>query len=240
MSEAVPFRIFRGFNDESLAWAARSTFRLDRRSAPHFRGDPLAERIIGELAERRAISVKEALESFEAFSRMRRRLRAPQMADLCCGHGLAGLLFAAVERTVEEVVLYDLRRPPKADLMVEAVVAAAPWVAPKVRWLEAEVERAAEHLAPGTSIIAVHACGAFTDRVLEAAVAVGGDVAVMPCCHGQAKMKVPRPIVDALGSELALDVHRTYWLERRGYRTDWSAIPEAITPKNRILIGLRR
>lgn len=238
MTEPVPFRIFRGFNEDRLRWAARSTFRVDRKSAPSFRGDPLAERIVAALAERRAINVKELLESFEAFGRIRRRLRAPRMADLCCGHGLTGLLFAAIEREVEEVVLMDREKPPKADLIVEAICEAAPWAAPKVRWVEADVKDAAAHLGPETSVVAVHACGVRTDRALEAAVSVGGRVAVVPCCYQQTAKRAPRALKEGLGAELATDVHRTYWLEERGWKVEWSAIPEAITPKNRVLIGI--
>ncbi len=200
----------------------------------------MVERIVASLAAREAISVKETLESFEAFSRMRRRMRAPRMADLCCGHGLTGLLFAASEREVKEVILLDRAKPPKADLIVEAVVEAAPWVEEKVRWIEDDVSRAAEHLEPDTSIIAVHACGVFTDRVIDAALAVGGNVAVMPCCYAQTAAAVPAALREALGAELATDVHRTYRLEAAGYRVEWAKIPAAITPKNRILVGLVR
>lgn len=240
MGETVPFKIFRGFNQDRLRWAARSTFRVDRKSAPSFRGDPMAERIVGALAERRAINVKELLESFETFGRIRRRIRAPRVADLCCGHGLTGLLFAAIERDVEEVVLMDRDAHPKAELMLDAIVEAAPWAAAKVRWIQADVKDAARHLSPGTSIVAVHACGVRTDRVLEAAVEVGGTVAVVPCCYKQTAKRAPRALRDALGAELATDVHRTYWLEARGYRVEWGAIPEAITPMNRVLFGLPR
>jgi hypothetical protein len=239
MESSVKFRVFRRFNEEALAWAARSKFRLDHKSAPYFTGERLAERIVWALAERRAISVKETLESFETFSRVRRRLRAPHMADVCCGHGLTGLLFAAAERQVEDVILFDQEKPSKADLIVEAVVEAAPWVASKVTWVEDDVSRAAKHLAPKTSVVAVHACGVRTDRALEAAAAVGGDVAVVPCCYAQTAPEAPLALREKLGNELATDIHRTYWLEARGYLTDWAEIPRAITPKNRIIVGMK-
>jgi hypothetical protein len=173
VDEDATFKIFRSFNEERLAWAARSTFRVDRKSAEAFRGDPLAERVVRAIADRRATNVKEVLESFETFARTRRRVRATKMADLCCGHGLTGLVFAAFERRVEEVVLLDREKPPKWELMLEAVCEAAPWTRDKVRWVEGPVERAAEHLAPGTSIVAVHACGVRTDRCIDAALAIG-------------------------------------------------------------------
>jgi len=234
----VPFRIFRSFNDPSMHWAARSRFRLDRESVGPFHGDPLADRIVDALAARHAINVKELLESFEAFARLRRRLRAREMADLCCGHGLTGLLFAAAERRVERVVLMDRVKPPAASRVVEAVCEAAPWARDKIHWVEDDAERAARHLAEGTSILGIHACGIRTDRVLEAAVAVRGNVAVMPCCYAQTAKRAPKAIRHVLGAELTTDVHRTYWLEERGWRVEWSAIPEAITPMNRIIIGL--
>lgn len=234
---AVPFKIFRSFNDDSLKWAARSGFQLDRGSAPVLTGDPLVERIVMALGDRRAIKVKEVLESFETFARVRRRVRAPQMADLCCGHGLTGLIFAAIERSVEEVTLLDHKPPARSRLVLEAVLEAAPWVEPKVRWVEGRVEDAARHLAPGTSVIGVHACGTRTDRVLDAAIALKSHVAVMPCCYKRTAQRAPRALKESLGAELATDVDRTYWLEKRGWRVEWSAIPEAITPMNRILVA---
>src|SRR5690606_5551186 len=133
----MSFRVFRAFDDPSLEWAASSRFRLDRKSVESFlRGDPVAVRVARALAGRRAINVKEVLESFETVARVRRRLRSARVADLCCGHGLAGLALAALDRDVEEVVLLDRKKPPKADLVLEAVCEAAPWVEGKVRWIE--------------------------------------------------------------------------------------------------------
>ena len=43
-----------------------------------------------------------------------------------------------------------------------------------------------------------------------------------------------------LGTRLAFDIDRTYRLEAAGYRVRWDAIPEEITPMNRVLIGTRR
>lgn len=237
MSQSVRFRTFRAFDDPSLQWAARSRFRLDRKSVDSFRGDPLAVRIARSLAERRAINIKEVLESFETVARVRRRLRARSIADLCCGHGLAGLAFAALDRSVEDVVLLDRKKPPKADLVLEAVCEAAPWIEGKVRWIEDKVSRAATHLAPETSVLAIHACGVRTDRAIEAAAQTNGHVAVVPCCYTRTARDAPVALREHLGAELTADIHRTYLLEARGYRVSWTAIPEAITPMNRVLIG---
>lgn len=238
-SPSAKFKIFRGFDTDELRWAARSTFRLDRKSAPSLVSrDPLVTRIVEELAERRAINIKEVLESFETFARIRRRVRAPIVADLCCGHGLTGLIFAAIERSVEQVVLLDYKKPPKADLVVEAVVAAAPWAADKIRWVEERIEDAHQHIDKGASIVAVHACGVRTDRAIDAAIALSaGSVALLPCCYKHTGRQAPRGLRDALGAELTTDIQRTYRLESAGWRVAWATIPEAITPMNRLLIG---
>ncbi|MFK7985070.1 MAG: methyltransferase [Sandaracinaceae bacterium] len=235
--EDASFKVFRYFNREEHRWAARSTFRVDNKSLDAFTGDPLVERIVAGIGARRATNIKEVCESFETWARTRRRVRAPHMADLCCGHGLTGLVFAAMERSVETVTLLDHNKPPKADLLVEAVCEAAPWARAKVRWVEDRVENACEHLVDGTAIVAVHACGVRTDRALEAAVAIKGHAAVVPCCYAQTGKKAPRGLRDALGSRLATDVERTYELERHGWSVAWSAIPSAISPMNRILIA---
>lgn len=238
---SAKFTIFRGFEEE-LRWAARSTFQLDEKCASELKSrDPLVTRIVEALGKRRAINVKEVLESFETFARIRRRVRAPSVADLCCGHGLTGLLFAAIERRVERVTLLDRGAPPKAGLVLEAIVEAAPWAADKVRWVEAPIERAAEHLDPHTSIVAVHACGVRTDRAIDAACAIESDaLALMPCCYKHTAKRAPRGLRDALGPELATDVARTYRLEAAGYDVEWATIPEAITPMNRVLVALKR
>jgi len=239
-NQSVKFRVFPGF-DGDLAWAARSRFRLDRKAAPHLRSpDPRVRPIVEALAERRAINIKEVLESFETWARTRRRVRSRVMADLCCGHGLTGLLFAALEPKVERVVLLDRRKPPKADLLLEAIVEAAPAAREKVAWVEAPVQRAADHLPPGASIVAGHACGTRTDRAIDAAVAVEApSLALVPCCYDQTAKQAPKALRGALGAQIATDVARTYRLEDAGWSVAWAAIPRAITPMNRVLIGRR-
>ena len=42
----------------------------------------------------------------------------------------------------------------------------------------------------------------------------------------------------ALGDDVAYDVHRTYRLERAGWRVRWRDLPKAITPMHRVLIAV--
>ena len=65
----------------------------------------------------------------------------------------------------------------------------------------------------------------------------------MPCCYQippplKGELKLPAAIQFELGTDLACDIHRTYLLQAvHGYNVDWAAIPKAITPKNRLIIG---
>lgn len=230
------FKAFRRFNNPKLSQLAGLRARLEPGMLGHFPDDGLPDRVARALINRRAIPLKELFESFEFFERTRRRLRAPVMADLCCGHGLTGVLFALFERSVERVVLLDRHQPDSARAVLDAVAEVAPWVDAKVDWIETDVEQAS--LPQGTSVIALHACGVRTDRCLDAAIEARGAVAVMPCCYAQTGAGAPRALHKALGIVMATDIHRTYRLEAEGYQVDWSAIPEAITPMHRILIGI--
>jgi len=85
-----------------------------------------------KLAAQDCIDAKEFFEAAEFYLRTRRRVRRPLVLDCCCGHGLAGLLFAAFEPSVIAVKLVDQRRPPSFDRVFAAVVEAAPWAEAKV------------------------------------------------------------------------------------------------------------
>jgi hypothetical protein len=86
-------------------------------------------------------------------------------------------------------------------------------------------------------IVSCHACGALTDHVLDAASAAGARVAVLPCCHNLEECD-PGPFAGWLDAALAVDVTRASRLAANGYRVRTQTIPDAITPKNRLLIGI--
>ena len=236
----VSFRFLRPFNEAPTRLLASSRSALRQRVGAYFREDTLQDKFVRALAAEGAVPIKEVAESCEFFARVRRHLRAPCLADLCCGHGLVGLLFALFERRVERVFLLDQRRPPLFDKVLAAATRVGPWVPDKVTYREAPLAGAADLLPPGTSVAATHACGVLTDRCLDCAVAVGGAVAVMPCCYPDRACPAPPTLHQHLGVPLAFDVHRTYRLEADGYYVRWSAIPAAITPMHRIIIGTRK
>ena len=239
--EKPKFKFFRQFNHAPTSILASSHSSISPPTAEHyFASDTLQDRLARELSGQRVMSVKEILESFEFFARVRKRVRAAQVADLCCGHGLTGILFALFERRVERVALIDQQEPPSHDKVLACAVRVGPWVAEKVHYTTARMKEVAQHLAPSTSIIAIHACGTLTDRCIDCALEANGAIALMPCCYPNRKCEAPGAIHKAFGTQLAFDIDRTYRLQSAGYHVRWDSIPKEITPMNRVLIGTVR
>lgn len=229
--------MLRQFADPSFASDLRRRTRLGPLDAQLFPGDGLGDRFARELCNAHAMPFKEVLEAFEFFTRCRKAVRRPSMMDACCGHGLVGVMFALFERDVERVVLLDRQRPASFDRVVEAADRIAPWVRPKLQYVECDLKRATRHVEPGTSVLAVHACGLRTDRALSLAVDLQAPFAAMPCCRPHRLHPAPDGLKRALGTDIAIDVDRSYTLQAAGYRVRWDSIPAAITSHPRMLIA---
>lgn len=229
------FRLLRHLNTPEGALCLGYRGYTDERSMRYFPGDGLAERFVHALAARNAVPMKEVLESFEFFAAVRREVRAPQVADLCAGHGLVGALFALYEREVERVILVDRAPPANRAKVLAALREVGPWTEAKVQ--QRDVRLADCVLVPGTSVVSVHGCGERTDAAIDLGLAAGGALAVMPCCRAHRRARSSPAVAREVGHDLAIDIDRTYRMERAGYRVRWSQIPEGITPMNRVLVG---
>ena len=235
-------RTFKGLRQFNSDEGRRLAGRKDR-MVPFwdhwFPTNSLADRFARALSARQAIDIKEYCESFEFFTRTRRHLRQSTVADLCCGHGLTGILYAIFEREVERVDLVDRIRPRSFSRVFEAAQSVAPWVSQKVVFHEMAMSQ--YDPGPATSLLGVHACGLRTDRCISLALERRLPVAVMPCCYSPTGYG-PRDRVfdESLGVALAIDIDRTYALRNAEYSVRWKAIPRAVTPMNRIILGLPR
>ena len=213
--------------------SVKSRLTLDKIS--YFKSEQMPDKVARLLAQSRALDTKEVIESFEFFQRVRHRVSRPVVVDLCCGHGLVGLLFALLERKVQEVYLLDLNFPDSSRRIESIINECWPWVSPKIKRLERSVKGAAHELPTGAGVVAVHACGARTDWAIDVACSLGGPMAMMPCCYAHQVYQGPETLKKHLGVTLCVDIQRTVSLEERGYLVDWQEIPPEITPKNRIL-----
>jgi len=233
------FTIYTQFNEASRLEFAGMKHRIHSLPADLFPTDSLPDRLARSLAEQRVVHVKELLESFEFFARVRRRVRRPTIVELCAGHGLVGLIFALCEPSVTRVVLIDSTQPPTFGRILEAFTTIAPWVADKVAYRESSLDESTA-LPDGAGVVLAHACGELTDLGLDCAIAAGAPVAAMPCCYGSARGPRVPALAKAFGRSANIDITRSYRLADAGYQVDWTHIPNAITPMNRILVGWDR
>lgn len=239
--DAPAFRAFRQFNhflrenDEHFAQFCSVKARVSRDKVSYFPSESMVDQLARMVIEERLLHIKELIESLEFFQRVRRRISRQFVADLCCGHGLVGMLFALFERSVERVYLLDMEHPRSSLRIEEAINSRWPWVSPKIIRLTRSVKGAEEDLPMGAGVIAVHACGARTDWSIEVAKQLGGPLAVMPCCYAHQSYQGPDTLKKHLGVNLCVDLQRTNVLHDQGYQVDWLELPPVITPKNRII-----
>ena len=140
----------------------------------------------------------------------------------------------------QRVVVRDLRRPKAFDEVVAAAVEVAPWVEGRIVYEQEAVGPRGTPLPKGCAVACVHGCNKLTDIIIDAAAdADARSLALMPCCYAQTAANAPDCLRQSLGVALAADVHRTYTLERLGYTVAWRAIPQSITPMNRIIVASR-
>ena len=231
------FKAFRQFNEGLPTGIVASTYGLNPAVADrYFPGDSLHATIVRALAAARCIPIKEVVESFEVFEVVRRDIRSPIVADLCCGHGLVGILMAAFERRVQTVHLCDGRTLDHSAKALATVERVAPWISGKVHRHVIELKRVVEKI-PFTSALATHACGSLTDACIAQAIERRCPIAVTPCCYNKQTSSAPPVLQRELGLEVASDTERTHELHRAGFKVKWKYIPEQITPMNRVIIG---
>jgi len=182
------------------------------------------------------VDVKEACESIEFLLRTRKRLYGAAAAaamgsmsdgdpknggvirvyDLCCGHGLTGMLFAACRpggKLRVESVLVDRTEPPAHVVLRQILAQACPWLVSggnkddaisfqqaTLESISFDMDTASTDGAGAKVVIWTHACGALTDRALQLAVERNAAaIAVMPCCYTGTDKGTPYGIQRALG-----------------------------------------
>lgn len=223
--------------------ATRNRAYINEITGKLFEGDALFARFARALGERRAVRFKEVLEALEFFATARRRGKAKTVIDVCAGHGMVGLLFGMYEKSVERVVLIDPHPPANRVRVLEAAFEVAPWLEEKIAFMDERIEHVEARLHAefaGAAVLAVHACGTLTDRAIALGLELGGPIALLPCCRPHRRSPAPDSLANALGADVAFDVHRTYELENAGWTVRWGDIPAAITPMNRVLLAWPR
>ncbi len=211
-----------------------SKARLTVRSTVMFPGEALFDRIARAVCSAECLPRKELFESWEMARRIRRRFRGGRIVDLAAGHGLLGQILLLLDDSSPEVVGVDRAVPGSAERLRAALQAVWPRLAGRVRMEKGELEGV--RVNAGDLIVSAHACGGLTDVVLAKALGARARVAVLPCCHAYDEGETGG-LEGWVDGALAIDVMRALRMQGAGYRTYTLTIPEAITPKRRLLLA---
>ena len=159
-----------------------------------------------------------------------------RMVEFCAGNGNAGKLFAT-QSNVQTITFVDIKQ---------------------VRDLEATLRDVGDkgniflegidhyNIPANSGVIAVHACGSLTDKILRKAVASRVPVAIMTCCHWGESEKYdlgnpPDPrLLNYARREDYLDIVRMQFLAEQGYDATIAKIDSKITPFNNVIMGVPR
>ena len=153
------------------------------------------------------------------------------LIDYCCGDGALGALFDN-HPLVQEIQFIDIRRVRVFKRKTSALN----------KPFHLVLEGLETHSLPANSlVVAVHACGVLTDRVIEKAVLTRNPFAVMPCCYRN-RMSSLKPSSNhslpvSYSRKDYYDALRMEYAKERGYRTEMRAIDRRITPMNQVIIG---
>ena len=173
------FKFFPRLNGQKdLSWTSSRNLINSVLAEALFSSDSLQDRLVRAMAAEQVIPIKEVLECFEFVARIRKDLRSEYMVDLCCGHGLVGMLFALFEPKVTSVTLIDIKEPPSLRKLLSCLLPIAPWIEEKITFQRSRLDNLAD-IPEGASIVSAHACGRLTDQCIEMAVERKGNVAVL-------------------------------------------------------------
>ena len=212
-----------------------SRARLTDRDLDRFPGDTLFSRIARAVCHAGCLPRKELYEAWEVARRVRRVVRGGRVVDLGAGHGLLAQVMLLLDDSSPGAVVVDTSLPPSCAKMHRALVDAWPRLEGRIEFQSCSLD--AVEILPTDVVVSAHACGALTDLVLARAAAARASVAVLPCCH-DLRVCDAGPLAGWLDGPLAIDAMRAVRLEARGYRVRTEGIPGAITPKNRLVIGV--
>lgn len=211
-----------------------STRRLTPGAAIHFEGETLFHRVARTVCGAECLPRKELYETWEVARRVVRRFKGGRLVELAAGHGLLSFVMCLLDPRLEGAMAVDRKRPQSFGRLETAMLARWPQLEGKVRYLQADIEAAP--IRREDAVVAVHACGRLTDRVLDQALVARARVAVLPCCHSVRHCDAGG-LSGWMDPSLAIDATRAARLVAEGYRVHTSMIPEEITPKARLLFG---
>lgn len=220
---------------DARAFSPGAKGRLTQYDLHRFTGESLFDRLARALCEAGCLPRKELYEAWEVARRARRLFRGGRVVDFAAGHGLLAHVMLLLDDSSACAVAVDQARPPSSGKVQDAIVRAWPRLEGRVQFVTGRV--AEFEVTSGDVVVSSHACGTLTDVILDRASSAGARVAVLPCCHDLDTADA-RKFAGWMDGTLGIDVARAQRLESRNYRVWTQTIPEEITPKARLLLGI--
>lgn len=154
------------------------------------------------------------------------------LVDYCCGDASLGVLFDN-NPYVQNIVFIDVKKVRNLEKETGALRTS----------FQLSLGGVEAHTPPENSlVVAVHACGTLTDRVIEKAISTRNPFAVMPCCYRKGmrslKSTSPHNLPVSYSRKDYHDSLRLGYAKERGYLTEVRLIDRKITPMNHILVGV--
>jgi hypothetical protein len=204
------------------------------RDLDRFPGGTLFDRLGRSVCQAGCLPRKELYEAWEMARRVRRLFRGGRVLDLAGGHGLLAQIMLLLDDSSPNALVIDRGLPASRVKLHDVLVEAWPRLKGRVEFVAGPLDDI--DMLDTDVVVSSHACGALTDRVLERAAAARARVAVLPCCH-DLDSGDDGGLSGWIEGAAAIDIVRALRLADRGYRIWTQEIPEAITPKNRLLLG---
>jgi hypothetical protein len=208
--------------------------RLTVRDLERFPDATLFHRIARAVCQAGCLPRKELYEAWETARRARRLFRGGRIVDLAGGHGLLAQVMLLLDDSSSSAVVVDKAVPVSSARLHEQLVAAWPRLSGRVEFVEGALDEV--QILRSDVVVSSHACGRLTDVVLALAIAARARVGVLPCCHDLTRSEAAG-LTGWVDGPMAIDILRAVRLEQCGYRVWTQTIPDAITPKNRLLLG---
>jgi hypothetical protein len=219
---------------DRLSFDPSSRGRLTGRDVGRFPGGTLFDCIARAVCSAGCLPRKELYEAWETARRTRRLFRGGRVVDLAGGHGLLAHVMLLLDDSSPSAIVVDKAVPASGARVHEALVAVWPRLSDRVAFIEQALDEI--EILPADVVVSSHACGRLTDLVLDRAVAARARVGVLPCCHDLARSDAGE-LTGWVDGAMAIDIGRVWRLRQHGYRVWTQTIPDAITPKNRLLLG---
>lgn len=211
-----------------------SKSRLTQKQLSLFPSDTLFDRIARAVCRAEVLPAKELFEAWEVARRVRRKFRGSRVVDFASGHGLLSHIMLLLDDSSSEAVAVDSSFPKNTFRLSQSIIDTWPRLKDRIHYVEISLEEF--EITPDDIVIAIHACGSLTDRVLDKAIQAGARVAVLPCCQDIARSETGG-LEGWIDGPLAVDITRATLLRTAGYSVTTRLIPEDISPKNRLLMG---